>query len=394
MRRALTRNSSVKTRIKHAMKFAGVVATLCLLPLTSVAFASSADKVYGSIAELQAAKVHYEKLAKKDAWGPIKSSKTLQLGSSGTAPQDLRKRLAAEGYKVKRSGINYDAKLEAVVKEFQRRHGLEPNGKADPGTYAALSITPAERLQQIEANIQRRQEHLERSNGDAGILVNLPEQRLHGFNPSGDHLSMKIAVAKTASETPEMYDRIESVVVNPYWNVPLEIVDAELVWEVNNNPNYLAENDMEIVDGPGQGAQEVSFDKVDWDAIEAEDPNSFPYLIRRKPGSGNPMGLVKFVLPSRDDVYLHGAPGDQGLSQTSGNSSQGCITLENPMELANFISSRAEGWSQADLRTASESGDQRSLRVEPEVGVDVVYWTAWVGADGQLNFRGDLFDRD
>ena len=49
----------------------------------------------------------------------------------------------------------YDGPLVAAVKQFQRRHGLDPNGRIDKATVVQLNVPLSFRVRQLELALER-----------------------------------------------------------------------------------------------------------------------------------------------------------------------------------------------------------------------------------------------
>ena len=112
--------------------------------------------------------------------------------------------------------------------------------------------------------------------------------------------------------------------------------------------------------------------------------------IRQKPGQKNSLGLVKFLFPNSFNIYLHDTPAKELFKQTERAASHGCIRLEKPAELAQWVL----GWDAARVAEAMNSGsDNHPVRVSPKIPVYIVYFTAYV-RDGRLFFGEDVYKRD
>lgn len=371
------------------------VVAAALLSAAAPSHAAGIDQLYGGVAALEQAAERYRELAESSSWQALTSTGLLRSGSSGPSVAELRQRLAAEGYQLARQGDRYDADLVSAVKSFQGAHGLTVDGVVGPETRHALDVSPAARLRQIEATLERRRGDQSETSTAPAILVNLPEQRLVGFDAEGaESLAMRVVVGKPAWATPELQEELESMVVHPYWYVPIEILAAELAPKIIEEPSYLETNHLEVVAEPGPDAEVIDSSGIDWSAIDAEDPSTFPHLLRQKPGPDNPLGKIKFLMPNREDIYLHDTPADHLFEESERDFSHGCIRVERPIELARFVATRAENLDGAAIEEALEAGETRTFEVTPSLSVGVVYWTAWVDGEGRVHFRDDLYGRD
>jgi murein L,D-transpeptidase YcbB/YkuD len=280
----------------------------------------------------------------------------------------LRTRLAAAGDLG--AGAAGDAELFAALRRFQARHGLEASGTIDAATLAELNVPAAERRRQIELNLERWR-WLPESLGERYVLVNVPAYELELVERGERRLAMRVVVGRPYQQTPAFSDVIERLELNPYWNVPPSIVRAEIVPAIRDDPAYLARENMEVVSGSGERLE-----------------------IRQRPGPGNALGKIKFVLPNEHNIYLHDTPAEELFDRTARSFSHGCIRLEAPLDLAERLLAAEPGWSRRRLEEEIATGANRFVRLSNPVRVHILYWTAWVDERGELQLRRDPYDVD
>jgi murein L,D-transpeptidase YcbB/YkuD len=260
-----------------------------------------------------------------------------------------------------------DAHIGALVRQFQQRYGLEPTGRLNDATLAALNVSPADRAQQIGANLERHR-WLPRYLGSRYIYVNVPAFRLDAYDSGKKALSMKVVVGDEyeGKTTPVFSDSMETVAFRPYWNITPDIQRKEIAPKVARDRSYLARHDMEYYkDGSAT-------------------------RIRQKPGDRNSLGLVKFLFPNSYNIYLHDTPAKELFAKTDRAASHGCIRLERPAELAQWVL----GWTPEKVQAAMHSGrDNQGVRLPQKIPVYIVYFTVYV-RDGQLYFGKDIYGRD
>lgn len=350
-------------------------------------------------AGLAAAHERYRALVADGGWPRVPPGPTLSPGDR-VDPERLAAlvaRLAAEGDLPRTaarpaivnvsadspsgSGALYDEEIAAAVRRFQARHGLEPDGKVGPATLAALGVSAAERLAQIELNLERWRA-LPPDLPERRIEINLPGYELTTFEGGAPSGRMKVVVGKPSSPTPLFEDRVTHVVLRPYWNVPAGITGRELVPQARRNPSSLAARGFEVQ----AGGRWVSPTRVDW--------SRGSYRIRQRPGAGNSLGLVKFVLAGQSLIYLHDTPESHAFARSSRALSHGCVRLEQPLDLAAWLLAGQGGWSEERIRETVASGGERWVRLEEEVPVFVRYFTAWIGDDGRVEFRDDVYRKE
>src|SRR5262245_44201715 len=173
-----------------------------------------------------------------------------------------------------------------------------------------------------------------------------------------------------------------TVVFSPYWNVPPSIARKEILPALERDGSYLSRNDMEVV----RGSHVVSPWSVDW--------SSSDYTVRQRPGPRNALGGVKFVFPNNFDVYLHDTPAGQLFSSTTRSFSHGCVRVEKPLELAEWVLAGQPEWTPERIEEAMHAGRERHVALKSAIPVYLVYATAWVEPDGRVSFRDDVYGHD
>src|SRR5690606_18435120 len=250
----------------------------------------------------------------------------------------------------------YDAELATACARFQARHGLVVDSAPGEQTRAALNVPAARRIQQLALNLERMR-WVPRTFGERYILVNIPNYYLHAYDGGRKVLDMKVVVGdEYGSATPVFSDSMSYVVFKPYWNIPQSILAEEILPKARKDESWLARNNYEIVksmDDP----EPVDLSDIDW---AGPDDGSFPYLARQKPGAQNSLGLVKFMFPNRFSIYLHDTPADHLFDRSARALSHGCIRVEDPVQLAEFVFGGDPEWTtprirQAMSRTADEN---------------------------------------
>jgi murein L,D-transpeptidase YcbB/YkuD len=284
------------------------------------------------------------------------------------AKAKLRRRLEASGDLG--AGAAGGDELIAALGRFQARHGLAASGKIDAATLAELNVPAAERRRQIELNLERWR-WLPESLGARHVLVNVAAYELALVERGERRFVTRVVVGKPYQQTPAFSDVIEKLELNPYWNVPASIVESEIVPAIREDSGYLAKQNMEVV-GEGGGRLE----------------------IRQRPGPGNALGKIKFVLPNEHNIYLHDTPAEELFERTVRSFSHGCIRLEAPLDLAARLLAGEPGWNRRRLEAVIANGDNRFVRLSNPVPVHILYWTAWVDERGELQIRRDPYDID
>lgn len=195
--------------------------------------------------------------------------------------------------------------------------------------------------------------------------------------------SMKVIVGKPDSQTPMIASAIHYATLNPYWNVPPDMVRSLIAKNViDQGPGYLKAHGYQLLSGFGDDAQLLSPADVDWKAVAN---GTATLRVRQLPGAGNSMGHLKFGFANDQGIYLHDTPKKELFASDDRDLSHGCIRLEDAERLGRWLLGR-------DPSTDSSAPEQHVLLPAP-VPVYVTYLTAHAD-NGQLTFVDDIYNRD
>jgi len=280
--------------------------------------------------------------------------------------------------------------LADALKRFQMRHGLDPDGRLGKGTLKQLNTPLARRVRQLDLVLERWR-WVPHSFSRPPIVVNIPEFRLRAYNDRYQpELEMKVVVGKAyRHKTPVFSNQMTHVIFRPYWDVPLSIQRAELAPKIAKDPAYLAENEYEVVDSRRH--------VVSGDAVTPEilaQLRSGKLFIRQIPGGKNALGPVKFLFPNEYNVYLHGTPAKSLFLKSRRDFSHGCIRVEKPEELAQWVLRGVPGWDMDCIREAENGPDTRRVNLDEPIPVLIVYGTAVVREGGEVFFFDDIYGYD
>jgi murein L,D-transpeptidase YcbB/YkuD len=281
--------------------------------------------------------------------------------------------------------------LAEGLKRFQARHGLTSDGILGKQTVAALQVPLASRVRQIELALERLR-WLPRTVQGRVIVVNIPMFRLwaiEGGSSIAAPITMKVIVGRAMrTRTPVFTADLKTVVFRPYWNVPLSIARGEVVPKIRRDPNYLVRSHFEIVRGDGDDA-----------AIVPATPEALNQVahgtlrIRQRPGPDNSLGFIKFDFPNPFTVYMHGTPAMQLFEQDQRDFSHGCVRIEDPVSLAQWVLDDPE-WSHEAILAATNGEDSRPVSVARPTRVWLFYTTVVGLPDGTIYFAADLYGHD
>ena len=330
----------------------------------------------------------YTILKSQGGWLTVPPNLTLKPGQRSPHLSTLATRLAATGdYQGTPPSDGqtavYEEKLVEAVKVFQRRHGLVDDGVITPAVATEMNIPVDRRIAQIQMSMERWR-WLPRNLGSRYILVNIPEMRLDIYEGEKPTLTMKTVVGKEDTPTPIFNDEMTHIIFSPYWNVPPSIAQEETLPAVLNDPGFLARNNMEVVDASGN--------RVDPGSVHVSNPET--YRFRQRPGADNSLGLVKFMFPNQFNVYLHDTPADSLFARATRSYSHGCVRLEQPVALAQYVLRDQPEWTAERIEQAMHAGEEKHVKLKAPIPVYLGYWTARVRPDGTVQFRRDVYGTD
>ena len=350
--------------------------------------------------ELTPALARYRELAAGPAFAALpalgKAGK-VQPGQAYEGSVALRERLVAFGdlpVDAAPASTLYDEALAAGVRRFQSRHGLDADGVIGRGTLAALNTTPTQRVRQIELAMERLR-WLPHRSGRPFIAINIPMFRLWAWDAAAPESSpavrMGVIVGRAVrTQTPVFADEMTHLIFRPYWNVPRSILRNEVLPAAEADPLYLQRHDMELVAGQGDDARPVEASPQNLAASRTG-----ALRIRQRPGPKNSLGLVKFIFPNDDNVYLHGTPARELFGRSRRDFSHGCVRVEDPPALAAWLLRDQPDWTRERIEAAMAGGKTRQVNLSQPVPVILYYVTTAVTPDdGLLHFADDLYGHD
>jgi len=330
----------------------------------------SDDKYYEQVNDMYAGLKKslelYTAVAKAGGWPEIPTAKTIKKGDSVASISLIKKRLQlTQDMAGNDSTKLFTDSLEAAVKRFQRRHGYKQDGVVSAQLIKDMNVPVNKRLMEILVNMDRMRWMPQKPAGNL-IVVNLPEFMLHVYDGKKKLWDMVVVVGKVGNNTMMFNGDLNQIYFSPYWNVPQSIIKNEIMPAIARNPNYLANKNMEKV---GAG-------------------------IRQKPGPGNALGKVKFIFPNNFNMYFHDTPSKSLFSQDKRAFSHGCIRLSDPQKMAEWLLRNDPSWNTEKIVSAMNQTTEKGVKLKDPVPVFIIYYTAWVDEEGQLNFRDDVYKHD
>lgn len=330
-----------------------------------------APKMFSQYANLKKGLERYLAMERSGGWESIairNEELPLAPGDTSSTIGQVRRRLFIEGYLAKDSGSRiYDHELKQAIGRYREKQYRNKDSLVSRELLAELNISIGDRLKCIAANMERCRWIPARTDlATEYIAVNIPSFRLHYINAGKPLLVSKVVVGKEATKTVVFSGELSYIAFSPYWNVPNSILQKEILPEIRKNPAYLAEHNMEWV-----GKK-----------------------IRQRPGPKNPLGLVKFMFPNSNSIYLHDTPSKGLFNKDERAFSHGCIRVERARDLAIAITRNDGNWSPDKVDAAMNAGKENSYVLKKRIPVYIAYFTAWADTDGNVAFFEDIYGRD
>jgi murein L,D-transpeptidase YcbB/YkuD len=349
--------------------------------------------VYSGYIRLREALVRYRDIVNKGGWPNVPKDCEIRKGDHGDHIMALRNRLIISGDldpKNYNSTYIFDDKLEQAILKFQRRHGLPIDGIVGPLTLKELNVSSDVRLHQIELNMDRWR-WLPHDLGNRYIVVNIADFQAGLFENDETVMVMKVVVGKDYRQTQVFSGEITYLVICPYWHIPKVIAVEDKLPLVREDPTYLIRQHIKVFQNYRGNFEEIDPKTIDWYLVNAD---NFKYKMRQDPGPWNPLGRIKFIFPNKFEVYLHDTPSQELFEKTSRTFSSGCIRIEKPIELAEYLLHENPRWTRKKIISAINKNVEQFVRIPNPIKIHLLYWTAWANEDLSMQFRKDIYSRD
>jgi murein L,D-transpeptidase YcbB/YkuD len=337
----------------------------------------------------------YRELAREDEWVRLHDGKVVRPGEEYRDIERLQTRLALTGdlpADAPPSGA-YEGEMVEAVKRFQHRHGLDVDGIIGKQTFAQLNVPWTDRVAQIAVSLERWRWLPDAPEGTP-IVVNVPAYLMRGLSRDGagflPTFESRVVVGRAYHryQTPIFSGRLQYLDFRPYWNIPRSIVRNEMSAKLS--PAYLDKNDFEIVSQFGHDARPLPPTSENIASVK----NGRLHL-RQRPGPNNALGLVKFIFPNEHNVYLHSTPAKGLFAKARRDFSHGCIRVEDPVGLAEWVLEDQPAWDRPAIERAMAEGGPTRVRVQRPIPVFILYTTALVDeTTGLVHFWENIYGGD
>ncbi|MEZ5952855.1 MAG: L,D-transpeptidase family protein [Hyphomonas sp.] len=243
------------------------------------------------------------------------------------------------------------------------------------------------RIATLRINLERLR-WLPSDYGERYVLANIPAFEVSAVSADGAVERHSAIFGKLSTQTPEFSDQIEYVIFNPWWEVPPSIARRDKLPQFRASPGDVTRLGYRVYDHDGNA---IDPSTIDWATVPA---SPFPYQIRQAPGAANALGQVKIMFPNPDNVYLHDTPEKALFDKEVRAFSSGCIRVKDPLGLAEWVLNDMPDWDRTAIDAAVATGKETRVDLDTTIPVHVVYLTASPGADGEIVYSADVYERD
>lgn len=370
----------------------------------------------------------------KIAW----TEKKLKIGEKSIQLKPVIERLALLGFVdtskiVQKTFDTYDSIVVKAVAKFQKANGLIDDGAIGKATIDKLNVSPKEYVEKIKLSLERFR-WSSYTDSSRYLLVNIPDFYLRIIEDKREKLNIRICTGRKRPanysarlkiyektnnwrnkpddwQTPQLYGKITHLILNPTWTVPTSIIREEIYRKSTQDASYLKKQNFKVI----YKGKEMNLADVD---LSKFSPNRIPYIFVQDPGAGNALGRIKFMFSNKFDIYLHDTPTRAPFSTSNRAVSHGCVRVEKPLLLADYVLNNNSKWApdyvrieiglptqdktkvsefrnkRAELRRNFSFGKTTQVNLDNSISLFIDYFTAWVGEDGTPNFRDDIYGKD
>jgi murein L,D-transpeptidase YcbB/YkuD len=328
--------------------------------------------LFGQYYKLKAMLKKYKAIEKNNQWKKIDidvaNYKDLKPFDSGVAVKQIRERLFVVGDLPQDSKRDvYDEEMMAGILKYKKRYGLKLNYTLTIDHINQMNEPVGNRIKTIMLNMERcRWIPAQLAQASEYVMVNIPSFKLVYVKNGKYELVSDVFVGTRMTETVIFSGNIDRIVFSPYWYVPQSIIKNELKSKIAEDKNYLADHNME------------------WNGGN----------VRQKPGPKNSLGLVKFMFPNPNDIYLHDTPAKSLFEFEKRIFSHGCINVKEAKGLALAILKNNPDWPVDKIDQAMSGEKETTCMLKNKIPIYIGYFTAWVSEEGEIGFYPDVYDRD
>jgi murein L,D-transpeptidase YcbB/YkuD len=365
------------------------------------AYMGSLAPTYYEYPQLRKKMAEYRVIAAAGGWPRISSGVSLKQGMEDTRVPVLYERLRREGYPLAMPmplvlESLYDDTLVQAVRAFQKDHDAKPDGIVGAHTLALLNVPVEARIEQIRRNMERWR-WLPDNLGQRYLLINIPGFDLEAVENDQTALYMRIIVGQEQHRTPVFSSTMSQVIFHPYWYVPKRLAYEHVLPQLQKNPNVATTKGYELLGQEDGERTKVDMSGFNWRKLTKADFNY--YSFRQRPGPQNALGAVKFRVANDDAIYLHDTSNPNLFTSDVRSLSSGCIRLQQPLALAEFVLKNLRDWPQSRVdevynEPITADTQPTAVTLMELLPVHIMYLTTRTDREGHLHFYDDIYTWD
>lgn len=302
------------------------------------------------------------------------------------------------------SGDTLTSVLLEAVNEFRLTNRLSTDNSIGTYTIRYLNRPLAYYKDHLLINLERARWQYKSEKGSKYVIGNIAAFMLQAFNEEVDSiLEMRICCGSVRNKTPLLYSKIYYMELNPYWNVPQNIIRKEIIPSYRRDTTYFTRNRMKVYDKNGN---RVNPHDIKWAKYTA----GVPFTVKQDNKEGNSLGRIIFRFPNPYAVYLHDTPSRWAFNRSNRAVSHGCVRLERALDFAFFLLEKPDELLEDRIRIAmdiapkSDEGKKlnrseayRELKhysLKEAIPLFLDYQTMYLAADGKLSYCEDIYKYD
>lgn len=329
----------------------------------------------------------FRKISKNtEEWPQLTISKTLKQGDTHPEVKILRQILTLHGDldDDKATSAKFDEEVDEALRQFQKRHTIEPDGVMGAKTKDALNQPIDNIIRKVIINMERLR-WLPEEIADKHIIVNVAGYQVQAYEDFESKLTIPAIVGRPSRRTPLFYAPLKNIIVNPSWGVPYNILVHDKIPKIINDPDYVRRSNFTVTDDSGNVIDPY---EADWENEGAH------YHLRQSPGRHNALGQLKFNIENPYTIYLHGTPDEKLFQKAARAFSSGCIRVKTPVKLAAWVLNNNDKWSPEQIQAHINRGGTQSVNLDTTIPVFFTYQTVWLGEDGLIYISDDPYRMD
>ncbi len=278
------------------------------------------------------------------------------------------------------------------TKKFQTDNGLDPDAIIGNFTRKGFANSNAQRFYYAALSMEKWRWKPERD-GKIQFHVNIPAYELHVIRNDSLIRRHRVVTGAPDHQSPQFQAKIRYVTLVPFWHVPHSISTKEIAPYLRRDTSYLSKHGYQLLNSKNEPA---NLTNVKWKSLGE---NYFPFKIRQNGGYGNSLGIVAFHFPNKHDVYLHDTPAKNYFRKTMRAYSHGCIRLQNPIQMAEFILHQDHKWKKDEfnmdtLMTWIGRKYEQKINLKKPIPIEIDYITVTADSLGNITFHPDVYLRE